>query len=111
MLLEALFGRTLGKLLTGTRVIDVDRRKPGWGRAFLRMLVRCIPFEPLSLRNGVMWHDLLSGTRVAESLAVESASLEAALKDPRVPDQVAAAVDATHKAAEHLERVGMAHRA
>jgi uncharacterized RDD family membrane protein YckC len=111
MLLEALFGRTLGKLLTGTRVIGVDRRKPGWGRAFLRMLVRCIPFEPLSLRKGVMWHDRLSGTRVADSVAVESASLEAALRDDRVLGQAAAAVDATHRAAEHLEQMGMADRA
>lgn len=66
MLPEALFARSLGKLLTGTRVVNIHGEKPGLGRAFLRMLLRCIPFEPLSLRRGAMWHDTLSGTRVVQ---------------------------------------------
>lgn len=95
MLLEALFGRTLGKLLTGTRVINVGRRKPGWGRAFLRMLARCIPFEPLSLRNGVMWHDRLTGTRVVGTF---EASLEASSDDQTRPAPPSAKLQAQQAA-------------
>lgn len=107
MLLEGLFGWSVGKLLTGTRVVTVDGLKPGWGRVVLRMFVRLIPLEPLSLRNGVMWHDRLSGTRVAEREAIA-----AAVAAPgRVAEAVGAGIDATHDAAASLERAGLADRA
>jgi len=64
MLLEGIFGRSAGKLLTRTKVIDLSGRKPGWGRSFVRMLIRMIPFDWLSLSKGLMWHDTFSGTRV-----------------------------------------------
>lgn len=66
--MEGLFGTTLGKLVTGTRVVSEDGRRPSWGQVVGRTLARVIPFEPFSVlfsgedRRG--WHDSLSRTRV-----------------------------------------------
>ncbi|MBW2455472.1 MAG: RDD family protein [Deltaproteobacteria bacterium] len=62
---ETLFGRTVGKLLTGTEVVTTDGSPPTFGAVFLRTLVRYVPFEPFSFlgtENG--WHDRWSHTRV-----------------------------------------------
>ena len=63
---EAVFGRSLGKLLTGTKVVRLRGGKPGWGWSFVRMLLRFIPLEFLSMKKGIMWHDKFSGTRVVK---------------------------------------------
>jgi uncharacterized RDD family membrane protein YckC len=44
--LEAIFGRTLGKLITGTVVIDRDGRPPGLARAVTRTLMRLVEVNP-----------------------------------------------------------------
>jgi uncharacterized RDD family membrane protein YckC len=67
VILESLFGATLAKLITGTRVMRLDGRRPNVGQIIARTLARYLPFEPLSvvfagLHQG--WHDSLSGTRV-----------------------------------------------
>jgi uncharacterized RDD family membrane protein YckC len=64
--LEVLFGRTLGKLLTGTRVINEAGERPSFGQVLGRTAARFIPFEAFSFlgNNGVGWHDTLSHTRV-----------------------------------------------
>jgi len=66
--LEAAFGRTIGKLATRTRVVAADGGPASLGKVALRTLVRFIPFEPLSFLFGgetpAGWHDSLSGTRV-----------------------------------------------
>jgi len=67
VVLEARSGRTLGKLVTGTRVVGKDGSAPALGRVIGRTLARHIPFEPFSFLGGdrpVGWHDSLSGTRV-----------------------------------------------
>ncbi|MCA9249173.1 MAG: RDD family protein [Planctomycetales bacterium] len=65
---EAIFGRTLGKLITGTKVVDVQGRSPTFGQVIGRTLARMIPFEAFSFFGGkgypVGWHDSLSKTRV-----------------------------------------------
>jgi uncharacterized RDD family membrane protein YckC len=66
-LLEGFFGRTLGKLVTGTQVVASDGSRASWGRIIGRTLARSIPFEPLSFFGRappVGWHDSLSNTRV-----------------------------------------------
>lgn len=66
VLTESLFGRTAGKLITGTRVVAIGgARAPVW-RIVLRTLARLIPFDALSfLVPGTRgWHDALSGTEV-----------------------------------------------
>jgi len=67
VVLEAAFGWTLGKLITGTRVVRFDGSKPRVPQIIGRTFARYIPFEPFSLLFGSErqgWHDSLSGTRV-----------------------------------------------
>lgn len=58
---EALTGRTLGKLITGTRIISEDGSIPTFGQVFGRTLCRLIPFEPFSFfrQEGRGWHDTM----------------------------------------------------
>jgi uncharacterized RDD family membrane protein YckC len=67
--LEGWFGWTIGKLATGTRVVNAQGGRPTWGQVVGRTVGRFIPFEPFSLlfasdddRRG--WHDKLSKTYV-----------------------------------------------
>lgn len=65
--MESVLGFTVGKLITGTRVVNEEGEKPNLVQTFLRTLCRFIPFEPLSiLFSGETrgWHDSLSGTYV-----------------------------------------------
>ena len=65
---EALLGWSLGKLITGTRVVREDGTPITFGQALGRTLCRFIPFEVFSFLGGdgkpVGWHDTISGTRV-----------------------------------------------
>ena len=63
---EALFGRTLGKLITGTRVVSETGEPATFRQVVLRTLSRMVPFEPFSCLSDppVGWHDRWSGTRV-----------------------------------------------
>ncbi|MFY0673283.1 MAG: RDD family protein [Bacteroidia bacterium] len=64
--LEAATGQTLGKMITGTIVVDEHGQKIDGGKAAIRTICRIIPFEPLSFfgskRRG--WHDTISKTYV-----------------------------------------------
>jgi uncharacterized RDD family membrane protein YckC len=64
--LEAAFGWTIGKLITGTRVVRFDGGKPRVAQIIGRTFARFIPFEPFSVlgSSNQGWHDSLSGTRV-----------------------------------------------
>jgi uncharacterized RDD family membrane protein YckC len=64
--LEAAFGRTLGKLVTRTRVVTVDGGTPNFHQLLGRTMARFVPFEAFSFlsRDAVGWHDRWSGTRV-----------------------------------------------
>ena len=63
---EALFGRTLGKLVTGTRVVSAVGGTATFAQLLGRTFARFIPFEPFSFfgSDAVGWHDSLSNTRV-----------------------------------------------
>lgn len=63
---EALFGRTLGKLVTGTRVIAESGGPAKLWQVVLRTLYRFVPFEGLSFlsKRRPGWHDRWSKTRV-----------------------------------------------
>lgn len=68
-LLEGLFGVSVGKLITGTRVVDAEGRRLTFPRALLRSLCRMIPFDALSLllsEDDVRraWHDSITRTYV-----------------------------------------------
>jgi uncharacterized RDD family membrane protein YckC len=59
-------GRSLGKYLTGTRVVNLDGSRIKLKTSMFRNLVRLVPFEPLSIfgKNRSLWHDRWSDTRV-----------------------------------------------
>lgn len=63
---ESMFGKTPGKFLTGTLVIDENGGRPSVGQVVVRTLVRFVPFEALSFlsssRRG--WHDKWAKTYV-----------------------------------------------
>jgi uncharacterized RDD family membrane protein YckC len=64
-LFELLFGRTIGKFLTGTKVVDNDLKKPTIKSLLIRNLCRLIPFDAFSyliFENG--WHDSISKTTI-----------------------------------------------
>lgn len=69
--LEGLFGRTLGKLITGTRVVREDGAPLTLGTVLKRSLARFIPFEPFSFfgieETPRGWHDTLSKTLVVRT--------------------------------------------
>jgi uncharacterized RDD family membrane protein YckC len=64
--LEAILGRTLGKMLLRTRVTMRNGSALDPAAVLGRTLARLIPLEPLSVlsSSGRMWHDSLSGTVV-----------------------------------------------
>ncbi len=62
-LLEGSKGKTLGKLITKTKVVREDGEPMTYGKAFMRTLCRIIPFEFISAFTGTkMWHDSWSNT-------------------------------------------------
>ncbi len=69
-LMETIFGATIGKLITGTRVAN-DTGKATAGQIIVRTLCRFIPFEPFSFFRTEPggWHDSISKTRVIDKRA------------------------------------------
>lgn len=66
-LMEHYTGRTIGKYITGTKVISIDGAKPDTTQILYRTLSRVVPFDGLSFafaENG--WHDNWSDTRVVK---------------------------------------------
>lgn len=71
---EAVFGVTVGKLLTGTHVVDAFGHPPSGRQVLVRSVCRFIPFEALSLAfsedgRARGWHDSLARTYVARRRA------------------------------------------
>jgi uncharacterized RDD family membrane protein YckC len=67
LFMESVFGRTVGKLITGTKVIDLEGKRPSFLTLLGRSLARIVPFEPFSfLGNDRGWHDRWSDTRVVD---------------------------------------------
>ena len=65
---EGLTGRSLGKLITKTKVVNEQGEKADFGSIFLRSMCRYIPFNAFSFlsSDAIGWHDTLSKTRVVE---------------------------------------------
>lgn len=66
---ELLFGRTLGKLVTGTKVVSTNSENLRYIQVFVRMLVRAFPIEMISFlgKNPTGWHDSISKTMVVDA--------------------------------------------
>ena len=66
---EATTGRTLGKLITKTKVVDLNGNKPNAIQIMKRTFSRMIPFEAFSFlgSDDLGLHDTLSKTRVVSN--------------------------------------------
>lgn len=73
ILFESFSGRTLGKLITGTIVVNENGIKPDFGAVFKRSLCRLIPFNAISFlfNPGLGWHDSISDTYVVDKKALD----------------------------------------
>lgn len=87
LICESIWQRTLGKVLTKTKVVDVNGNKPNFLKIVGRSFARYIPFEPFSFLGGnypMGWHDSLSKTFVVPNEAtpeqVRAMDLEAIKK-------------------------------
>lgn len=57
-------GRTVGKMLTKTKVVKTDGSTITPKDALMRSLCRLVPFEPFSAFSGNPWHDKWTDTKV-----------------------------------------------
>jgi uncharacterized RDD family membrane protein YckC len=68
--IETIFkGKTLGKMITGTRAVDVDGSAITSKQAFIRSISRLVPFEGFTGLKGdapTMWHDSWANTVVID---------------------------------------------
>jgi uncharacterized RDD family membrane protein YckC len=65
---KAFKGKTLGKLITGTKAIREDGSELKFKDAFFRSLSRLVPFEPFSIWFGDgLWHDRWTKTMVIKT--------------------------------------------
>ncbi|MDQ6528114.1 RDD family protein [Flavobacterium sp. LHD-85] len=76
IMMEGLFGRTIGKFITGSVVIDKNGTKPSFRTIIKRSLCRCIPFDAFtflgdSIHDSGGWHDSLSMTYVVNKKKLE----------------------------------------
>ena len=63
--MELFTGKTIGKIITRTHVVDSEGEKPTLKAIVIRSLCRNIPFDNLSyLIMPQGWHDQISGTSV-----------------------------------------------
>ncbi len=61
---EGLWGRTPGKWICGTVVVNEDGGRPSLGQVVGRTFCRFIPFEPFSFFSERPWHDRFPRTHV-----------------------------------------------
>ena len=50
--LEGIWGRTIGKLVTGTMVVDISGKPPGIWKAVVRTILRIVEVNPLTSGGG-----------------------------------------------------------
>lgn len=70
-LTEGFFSRSIGKLITGTIVVNENGEKITFGLAFKRSLCRLIPFDALSFLGTRGWHDSITNTYIVEKKALD----------------------------------------
>ena len=68
MILEGLTQRTIGKLITRTKVVMENGEKPSSEAIIIRSLCRMIPFDAFSFLGDPSrgWHDTISKTYVVD---------------------------------------------
>lgn len=73
---EATMGRTIGKMVTNSYVIDEYAKKPEVGTILLRSISRIVPFEAFSCLGERGWHDQWSKTYVVSKTEWDSLKRE-----------------------------------
>jgi uncharacterized RDD family membrane protein YckC len=64
-IMESTTGKTVGKMITRTRVLNDDNTSPSTGTILKRSFCRIIPFEAFSFLGGNNgWHDTFTYTQV-----------------------------------------------
>lgn len=71
-ILESTVGKTIGKMVTQTKVVNNDFSKISFGTAIKRSLCRFIPFEPFSCLGSFPagWHDSIPDTWVIDEKTI-----------------------------------------
>ena len=69
ILMENMTGKTIGKMITGTKVVYKDGSHPPIGKIIGRSFARYIPFEAFSFlgEKGIGWHDSMTDTYVIKA--------------------------------------------
>lgn len=100
---ESIFQRTLGKLITGTKVVDFNGRKPTLGMIAKRTLIRFIPFEAFSFpgKKAYGWHDRWSETYVVKAKRFGGKKITAGISALTVPIQ---SEEGASQQQEHIEQ-------
>ena len=67
---EGIFGKSIGKYITKTKVVTELGEKPSFLTILVRSLCRLIPFDAFSFlsQNPIGWHDSISKTRVISNI-------------------------------------------
>ncbi len=87
-LFEVSIGKTPGKFITRTSVVDLGGTSQTVDQALVRTISRFIPFEPLSfLFSGSAWHDKLSRTMVVRTGSLKGISLEPMIQEETIYDK------------------------
>lgn len=70
-------GKTLGKLITGTRAVTEDGKPVDFAHGFKRGLIRIVPFNPFSAFGSPSypWHDKWSNTLVIDEKLSDTSGL------------------------------------
>jgi len=69
-LTELILQRTIGKYITGTKIVTADGLRPGIVKIIIRTFMRLIPFRILSIdekKLGMFWRDTASGIYVIDA--------------------------------------------
>lgn len=74
LILESSSGQTLGKLITKTKVVSKNGKKPSFWRVLIRSTCRIIPLDTLSYLFGseLGMHDLVSSTVLTKKARTNS---------------------------------------
>ena len=65
-------GRSIGKIITGSKVVMIDGSEPTTKDYLIRNLCRVIPFDALTFLGSNGWHDKISKTTVVNKKAFEA---------------------------------------
>lgn len=71
---ESIFGKTIGKMATNTKVVRMDGSKPTLQNIIGRSFARLIPFDAFTFlsKDPRGWHDSLSNTMVVDDISLYS---------------------------------------